>query len=321
MLTKQLGDTGRVVTRVGLGLAALGRPGYINIGHDGDLTGRRSKAGLERHSRSMLSAAYAAGIRYFDVARSYGSGEAFLGRWLADGNAAEPVVVSSKWGYRYVADWRVDAEVHEIKDHTLGNLERQIEESRANLGPYLAVYQIHSATLDSGVLDDAAVLNRLTELRNEGLTVGLSTSGPKQAAVIRKAMAIESDGSLLFGTVQSTWNLLEPSAGSALADAHAAGLGVLIKESVANGRLTAREPATSSRLVNAVPGFPADAIAIAAVLSQPWVDAVIIGASTEDQLHSNLRALEIGTDQVQDLPGFAEDPDEYWTRRSRLAWT
>ena len=321
MITKKLGDTGLVVTRVGLGLAALGRPGYINIGHDSDLAGRRSKAGLEEHSHSVLSAAYAAGIRYFDVARSYGNGEAFLGRWLLDGNAAEPVVVSSKWGYRYVADWRIDAEVHEIKDHTLDNLERQIEESRENLGPYLAVYQIHSATLDSGVLDDAAVLNRLTELRNAGLTVGLSTSGPQQAAAIRKAMAIERDGSLLFGTVQSTWNLLEPSAGSALADAHAAGLGVLIKESVANGRLTAREPATSSRLVNAVPGFSADAIAVAAVLAQPWVDGVIIGASTKEQRHSNLRAVEIDADQVRDLPGFAENPDEYWARRSRLAWT
>ena len=321
MISRQLGHTGHVVTRMGLGLAALGRPGYINLGHDSDLTGRRSKARLEQHSHSVLSAAYAEGIRYFDVARSYGNGEAFLGRWLAAGNAAQPTTVSSKWGYRYVADWRIDADVHEIKDHTLDNLQRQFEESRANLGSHLNVYQIHSATLESGVLEDDAVLHRLTELRNDGLTVGLSTSGPQQAAVIRRAMAIERDGSLLFGTVQSTWNLLEPSAGSALADAQAAGMGVLIKESVANGRLTAREPATSSRLVDAVPGFPADAIAIAAVLAQPWVDAVISGAATENQLRSNLRALEIDFDSVRDLPGFVETPEDYWSRRSGLAWT
>lgn len=321
MILSELGETGHVVTRIGLGLAALGRPGYINLGHDGDLAGRRSKAGLERHAHSVLTAAYAAGIRYFDAARSYGDGEAFLGRWLATSNTVGPITVSSKWGYRYVADWRIDAAVHEIKDHSLDNLERQLEESRANLGSHLAVYQIHSATLESGVLDNDAVLNRLAELRSGGLMIGLSTSGPKQAAVIRKALTIERDGVRLFGTTQSTWNLLEQSAGSALADAHAAGMGVLIKESMANGRLTAREPATSSSLVNAVPGFPADAIAIAAVLAQPWVDAVISGASTVEQLHSNLRALDVDAEDVQDLPHMVETPEEYWARRGSLAWT
>lgn len=321
MILHQLGETGRMVTRIGLGLAALGRPGYINLGHDSDLAGRRSKTGLEEHSHSVLSAAYAAGIRYFDTARSYGDGEAFLGRWLAAGHAGEPITVSSKWGYRYVADWQIDAEVHEIKDHTLANLRRQLEESKANLGCHLAVYQIHSATLDSGVLDDDAVLNQLAELRSGGLTIGLSTSGHHQAATIRKAIAIERDGIRLFDTVQSTWNLLEQSAGSALADAHAAGMGVLIKESMANGRLTAREPVTTSSLVDAVPGFSADAIAIAAVLAQPWVDAVISGASTAEQLRSNLRALDIEVELAQDLPPLVEDPEEYWLKRSSLAWT
>ena len=321
MLSTQLGDTPHSVTRIGLGLAALGRPGYINLGHAEDLVGRRSIEGLERHSHSVLAAAYDAGIRYFDTARSYGSGEAFLGRWLVEGNAAEPITVSSKWGYRYVADWRVSAEVHEIKDHTRAALNRQYEESVSNLGDLLSVYQIHSATLESGVLDDSAVLNRLAEIRNAGITVGISTSGPNQADTIRKAMAIERDGDRLFDTLQSTWNLLEQSAGPALAEAHEAGMGVLIKESMANGRLTKREPVTSSVLTDAVPGYSADAIAVAAVLAQPWVDAVISGASTVAQLHSNLRALDIDPEQTGDLPGLVEQPEEYWSRRSGLAWT
>ena len=321
MLTTKLGDTQHSVTRIGLGLAALGRPGYINLGHSGDLDGRRAKADLERHTHSVLSAAYDAGIRYFDAARSYGDGEAFLGRWLAAGHATERTTVSSKWGYRYVADWRTDAAVHEVKDHTLPALNRQYEESQSNLGDWLSVYQIHSATLESGVLDDDAVLDRLAEIRNSGTTVGLSTSGPNQAAVIRRAMNIERDGIRLFGTVQSTWNLLEQSAGPALAAAHDAGMGVLIKESMANGRLTQRNPVTSSHLANAVPGFTADAIAIAAVMAQPWVDAVISGAATQAQLQSNLRALDIEPDRIKDLPPLAEDPVEYWSRRSTLKWT
>ena len=40
--------------------------------------------------------------------------------------------------------------------------------------------------------------------------------------------------------MQATWNLLEPSAGPALAEARAAGMGVIIKEALANGRLTSR---------------------------------------------------------------------------------
>ena len=42
----------------------------------------------------------------------------------------------------------------------------------------------------------------------------------------------------LFDAVQATWNLLEPSATDALTRAHAAGLTVIVKEAVANGRLT-----------------------------------------------------------------------------------
>ena len=49
-------------------------------------------------------------------------------------------------------------------------------------------------------------------------------------------------GCHFFETVQATWNLLEPSAGPALSEAHAAGMGVIVKEALANGRLTSRNP-------------------------------------------------------------------------------
>ena len=57
---------------------------------------------------SVLDAAWAGGVRYFDAARSYGRAEEFLSAWLAarDISPAD-VVVGSKWGYRYTADWQV----------------------------------------------------------------------------------------------------------------------------------------------------------------------------------------------------------------------
>jgi aryl-alcohol dehydrogenase-like predicted oxidoreductase len=314
-----LGDTGLTVSRLGLGLAALGRPGYLNLGHDRDLEGHRTIGRLEQRSHTVLDAALAAGVTYLDAARSYGRAEQFLADWLATRSVPpEAVVVGSKWGYSYTADWAVDAEVHEVKEHSRSNLDGQIEESRALLGGHLRVYQIHSATDDSGVLDNQSVLSRLGELRDGGLVIGLTTSGPRQAATIRRALEIEQGGRRLFGTVQATWNLLETSPGAALADAHEAGLGVIVKEAVANGRLTRRNPDVAAGLEKRVPDAAADAIALAAALHQPWADVVLSGAATADQLAQNLTAFDITTIALPDL---AEEPEQYWRTRFKLLWT
>jgi aryl-alcohol dehydrogenase-like predicted oxidoreductase len=198
---------------LGLGLAALGRPGYLNLGHGEDLEGARDVAGLEARAFDVLDAAWDAGVRYFDAARSYGRAEAFLAGWLASrGIAPDDATVASKWGYTYTADWQVDAETHEVKEHALPVLRRQWRETRALLGAHLDLYQVHSATLDSGVLDDRRLLAEMAELKREGVRFGFSTSGPDQAAVVDRALAVHIDGVRLFDAVQATWNLLEPSA-------------------------------------------------------------------------------------------------------------
>ncbi len=110
---------------MGLGLAALGRPGYINLGHASDLAGHTDEGSMELAAHAVLDAAYAGGVRYFDAARSYGKAEAFLATWLTRGGF-EPgeVTVGSKWGYTYTAGWRVDAPVHEVKDLSVATLRR-----------------------------------------------------------------------------------------------------------------------------------------------------------------------------------------------------
>ncbi len=185
------------------------------------------------------------------------------------------------------------------------------------LGDYLCVYQIHSATLDSGVLDDPEVREELAKLRAGGVAIGFTTTGPRQADTIERALAVGG-----FDTVQSTWNLLDPSAGRALEAAHAAGLGVIVKEALANGRLTARGDVPELAAVARSTGRTEDALALAAVLAQPWVDVVLSGAVTVDQLHSNLVAgvLDLGSDVLERLDAIGEDPDTYWHERSELAW-
>jgi aryl-alcohol dehydrogenase-like predicted oxidoreductase len=318
------------VSRIGLGLAALGRPGYINLGHAQDLGEDYAIESMEQNAHVVLDAAWKGGVFYFDAARSYGRGEQFLGSWLR--SRAIPnnaVAVGSKWGYTYTADWTIAADVHEVKEHSLAVLQRQWGETKTNLGDYLRIYQIHSATFASGVLENQAVLNELARLKGTGVLVGLSLSGPDQPAVLRRAADVLLDGVRLFDCVQITWNLLEPSAGPELASAHAQGMGVIVKEALANGRLTPKNnvPAFAEKM--SVLGQQAarlettiDALALAGVLAQPWADVVLSGAATTAHIASNLNALHVQWDAEADreLSVLVETPPEYWKKRSALPW-
>jgi aryl-alcohol dehydrogenase-like predicted oxidoreductase len=286
---------------------------------------------MEAQAHRVLDDAWARGVRYFDVARSYGRAEDFLGSWLSLQDLSPAVVcVGSKWGYIYTAGWRADAEVHEVKDHSLATLRHQIGESRERLGEHLDLYQIHSATLESGVLDDDDVLDELALLRQSGLSIGLSVSGPRQADTVRRALAIERDGQRLFSAVQATWNLLERTAEEALDEAHRAGVRVIVKEALANGILTERstDSAIAPRLdvlraEGARLGVGMDAVALAAALARPWADLVLSGAATPDQLRSNVRALACPRDDTSEarLGGLVMDSREYWARRASLPWS
>lgn len=306
------------VSGLGLGLAALGRPGYINLGHGADLAGEIGVEAMEHRAHEVLDAAFAGGIRYFDAARSYGRAESFLASWLERrGIGPRDVTVGSKWGYTYTADWRIDADRHEVKDLSAATLRHQLSESRAILGDHLRLYQIHSATLESGVLDDAAVLGELARLREEGVAVGLTATGPEQRETIERAVETGA-----FDAVQATWNLLERSAAPALEAAHAAGLTVIVKEALANGRLTRRGEITELLEAAREREADSDALALAAALAQPWVDVVLSGAATVDQLESNLGAgaIEYGDELDRALSTLIEPPEIYWATRSALAW-
>lgn len=318
------------MSALGLGLAALGRPGYINLGHADDLAHDYDVAAMQARADAVLDAAWAAGIRYFDAARSYGRAEEFLAAWLSSrAIAPQAVGIGSKWGYTYTAGWRIAAEKHEVKEHSRATFERQLAESRRLLGAQLDLYQIHSATLDSGVLENRPLLERLAGLRDDGIAVGLSLSGPAQRDTLRRAMTIEVGGRRVFDSVQATWNLLERSAGDALAEAHAAGMRVIVKEALANGRLTARNQAPDfaaayRRLSDAAQRLDTtiDAVALAAVLAQPWADVVLSGAATVEHLRSNAAARSVRWAATVDasLQPLAETPEQYWSTRSRLPW-
>ncbi|MEM6929084.1 MAG: aldo/keto reductase, partial [Myxococcota bacterium] len=292
------------------------------LGHDEDLGSDKTVEALEARAHAIMDAAYDHGVRYFDAARSYGRAEAFVGGWLSR-RTPRDVCVGSKWGYRYAAGWQVDAEVHEVKEHSRSHFAAQLAQTRALLGPALALYQVHSATLTSGLFDAPDLLDALTALRDEGVVIGLSLSGPGQAATLRRALAVERSGRPLFGAVQATWNLLERSVGPALVEARERGVGVIVKEALANGRLTDRGepfPALEKRARRL--GVGIDALALAAVLAQPFADTVLSGAATVAHLQSNLDAIGIPAAEAEAALGEVpiESAETYWARRKALTW-
>ena len=313
--------------RLGIGLAAVGRPAYITAGRVVDLGADRDVVTFRDRTFAVLDAAYAAGIRYVDAARSYGRAEEFLAGWLGAHPEIDDVVVGSKWGYRYVGEWRMDAPAHEVKDHSLAAFEEQWAQTSALLGERVAVYHVHSATLESGVLDDAAVHRALAGLRAQGVRVGISTSGPAQAEAVRRALEVAVDGEPLFTSFQSTWNVLEPSAGPALAAAAAAGARVIVKEAVANGRLAPGGADTpgAHRVAELADdlGTTADRLATAAALAQPWAWRVLSGAVDPAQVESNAEAADLVVPEAvaAELADLAEDPQAYWSARSARPWT
>ena len=112
---------------------------------------------------------------------------------------------------------------------------------------------------------------------------------------MRSALEVSVGGRALFTSVEATWNVLEPSAGPVLAEAAAAGVTVIVKEALANGRLapSGADPApgvAAARVTAARLGVGVDQVALAACLAQPWAWRVLSGAVTVDQLRQNLAA-------------------------------
>lgn len=273
---------------------------------------------------AVLDAAEEAGIDWIDTARSYGRAEEFLGSWLAARGAHPreiPWKVSSKWGYSYVGEWRRDAVVHEVKEHSQARFREQWQQTRRFLDGSLTLYQVHSLTEDSSLFSDSGLLSDLAALSVAGVAVGFTTSGPRQAETVRRASDLAVDGKLLFSTVQSTWNLLEPSVGAALGGARASGMTVLLKECLANGRLVTDVPAELQQIARRHE-VGVDAIALAAARAQPFADRVLLGPADPGQLRSNLQAaqVQLSSGDGDRLRALAENPDVYWRRRTDLPW-
>jgi len=312
--------------KLGLGTAALGRPKYINV-----RTGNSNNSDLEafrKNSFSVLEEAYQLGIRYFDTAPGYGLAEELVLEWLQTKKDSS-IKIASKWGYTYTANFDVNATVHEIKDHSLSKLNQQWHFSKQLL-PYLKVYQIHSATLETGVLKNKEVLKQLALLKKEhNLKIGLTTSGTNQVEVIKKALNVLVDDEQLFDMFQVTYNFLDQSLQEVSDELINQKKSIIIKEALANGRVFRNEKYvhynkmySTLEILSKKHQVGVDAISLKYCSQTIPKSIVLSGASNLQQLKQNLKlnTFSLSTEEIQQLSAFKVDSGFYWKERTQLQW-
>jgi aryl-alcohol dehydrogenase-like predicted oxidoreductase len=244
-------------------------------------------------------------------------------------NREKQVEVATKWGYTYTANYDINAKVHEVKEHSIGKLNEQWQQSRLAI-PALSTYQIHSATFETGVLENQKVLHRLNELKNEfNLIIGLTTTGENQAEVLQKAMEVAVDGEQLFEAFQVTYNIFDQSTLAVCRELAAQGKRIIVKEALANGRVFPNEKyphyQKAYQLLNDLAQkykVGIDAIALRFCMDSLPVYSVLSGAATSDQLSENLKALtfRLSTNDLEQLKALAIRPKFYWQERKQLDW-
>ena len=100
--------TSAALPRLGLGMAALGRPGYINLDRNAVFgSDVRTLDTMQTQANLVLDRLFKnTDLPWVDCARSYGLSEKFTSEFLRKNKIApEKVYVSSKWGYSELVEF------------------------------------------------------------------------------------------------------------------------------------------------------------------------------------------------------------------------
>lgn len=305
----RLGDSGLVVSRVGLGTNTFG----ARI--DADTTA------------TVVHAALDAGITLFDCAELYGStpgeSEELLGRALA--GRREEAVVATKFGH---PGGRVDAPAWEA----LGSrnaVRRAVEGSLRRLGTdRIDLLQMHTPDEATPIEE---MLSALDDVVREGKVRYIGSSNFAAWQVVDADRAAQAIGTERFVSAQNAYNLLDRRAEVELVPAcEHTGVGLLPYYPLASGLLTGKyrrgadapegsrlaQPRMAARLQGAdfdtiealqrfadERGLPMLAVAVGGLAAQPAVASVIAGAKSPEQVRANVRAglWEPSTDDLAEL--------------------
>lgn len=305
-----------------LGMAAIGRPQYINLNNTADNVDLFEIILFKQKAKSLLTAAYQAGIRHFDTAPGYGIAEEILAEWINE-NKIESIILSTKWGYTYVANFDPNANVHELKEHSLEKLNEQWAKS-SSLYKNIGIYQIHSATLDSGVLENEGIIERLFELKNKhNIKIGLSSTGDNQKEIITKALSIKNNNQELFNSFQVTYNLLDQSIFDIKEKFK--NKQIIVKEALANGRILQKSFNKNFEYLELLAkkyNVGIDAIALRFIIDSLEPFSVLSGASQITHIKENLKAMDfnLNKEEIEQFKTTKQTTEEYWQIRKKLTW-
>jgi aryl-alcohol dehydrogenase-like predicted oxidoreductase len=326
MKYNQLGNTGLFVSEICLGTMTFGGQGMFKVVGELDLKG----------ATALVSRSLEAGVNFIDTADVYSAGisEKLTGQALKDvGVKRSDVVIATKcYG-------RVGAGPNDIgasRGHIMDSVSRSLERLQSD---HIDLYQIHGNDVVTPVEETMRALDDLTR---QGMVryVGCSNW---QAWKIMKALGVSANhGYARFETLQAYYSIagrdLEREIVPMLTDQK---VGLMVWSPLAGGLLSGKfgpgsngpegarrtafdfPPVNKDRawacvelmreIAHAHGGASVARVALAYVLSKPFVTTVIIGAKTMEQLDDNLDAvkLSLSADEMKKLDDVSALPPEY----------
>ncbi len=312
MTYRRLGDSGLVVSAVGLG--------GNNFGLHLDLDA----------TRAVVDAALDLGVNLIDTSDSYGTSEEVLGEVL-DGRRAD-VVIATKFGSDLHGANGPDWGARGSRRYIRTAIEASLLRLRTD---HIDLYQLHWPDPHTPI---AETLAALTELVAEGKVRYIGSSNLAAWQVTDAEWTARTAGTERFVSAQNHYNLLERGAEAELVPAcRRHGIGVLPYFPLASGLLTGKyrrgeAPPDGSRLArwgqtdrltderfDVVEGLEKYAsergitildVAIGGLAAQPGVASVIAGATSVEQVRANVAAgtWHPSADDLAALDGIVPSP-------------
>lgn len=251
MTARPLGRTGLTVSPVGFGAFKIGRNQNVKYPTGYDLPDDRA---VDR----LLGGVLDAGINLIDTAPAYGSSEERIGR--AIGHRRDEFVLCSKVGETFT----VDEEGRPVSTFDFGeaSIRQSVVRSLRRLRTdCLDLLLLHSDGRDLFILRDTDAVGTLLKLKEEGLVRCVGLSG--------KTAAGHSAALDWADVIMAEYHAGNRGEEVVIAEAAAAGVGVLVKKGLAAGHL---QPGPAIRFV----------------LSNPDVSSLVVGGLNLEHIRENV---------------------------------
>jgi aryl-alcohol dehydrogenase-like predicted oxidoreductase len=276
--TRQLGQTGLTVTRLGFGAMEVRG---VRIWDGRPVTDEQAAA--------ILAAVVDAGITFIDTANDYGRSEAYLGQFLAD--RRDQFALATKCGCTMVPAGDHDETPHSWdRDHLLANIDDSLTKLRTD---HVDLLQLHNPDVRDA--EHHRVVDTLREIKQSGKAshVGISATSPHLATYIEWGV---------FEAFQIPYSAMERRHENLITAAHEAGAGTIVRGGIARGEpgqglgnhdaWALWERANLDDLLGE--GESRTAWQLRFTLSHPGVDTIIAGTLNPKHLAENISAAEAG---------------------------